>query len=164
MQRSAEYLNAAVEKYKNTVYGTAFSQLQNRAEAEDVFQEVFLTYYTKELCFEDEAARKSWLIRATLNLCKKRTSSLWRRRTVPLDDAMGFSDTAAMPSDEIGIWQAVNKLKPAYRTVVYLFYFEQQSLKDIAAALGVSAGTVQVRLVRARGKLKTMLEGEYFYE
>ena len=71
-------------RYQNTVYGLALARTGSRADAEDVFQEVFLAYFQSNKAFRDEEHQKAWLLRTTINFCRRVTSSSWRKRTVPL--------------------------------------------------------------------------------
>ena len=158
-------LKQTVERYKSTVYAVAYSRLRSRSEADDIFQETFLLYYQKTLSFENEAARKAWLIRTALNLCKKHNLSSWATKVERLDETDELqSDEVIMTDEENDILQAVMSLKEKLRVPVYLYYFTGLSIEEIARALEIGSGTVQVRLVRARKELKKKREGEYFYE
>ena len=68
-----------LEEYADLIYKLAFSRMKNAADAEDVFQEVFLRYFSKRPVFDSEEHRKAWLIRVTLNCCNKLFASAWRR-------------------------------------------------------------------------------------
>ena len=59
--------DAALAQYGDTVYRLAFAYTRNRADADDVFQEVFLRYFRRAPAFETEEHRKAWLIRVTIN-------------------------------------------------------------------------------------------------
>lgn len=158
-------LRQVVEKYKNTVYAVAYSRLMNKADVDDVFQETFLLYYQKTLSFENEPARKAWLIRTALNLCKKSNLSSWATKVDRLpEDEQELPAQDMFTDEENDVLQAVLSLKEALRMPVYLFYFTGLSISEISDCLGISSGAVQVRLVRARKALKKKLEGEYFYE
>lgn len=76
-------------RYQNTVYGLALARTGSRADAEDVFQEVFLAYFQSNKAFRDEEHQKAWLLRTTINFCRRVTSSSWRKRTVPLSQREG---------------------------------------------------------------------------
>ena len=69
--------DAALAQYGDTVYRLAFAYTRNRADADDVFQEVFLRYFRRAPAFETEEHRKAWLLRVTINRAK---SCLSRRR------------------------------------------------------------------------------------
>ena len=64
-QKNLEFV---MDRYGRTINGIISSMLCSPSERDDIFQEVFLLYYTKELYFEDEGARRSWLIRTAINL------------------------------------------------------------------------------------------------
>ncbi|SDB13259.1 RNA polymerase sigma-70 factor, ECF subfamily [Ruminococcaceae bacterium FB2012] len=155
-------LEDVIGKYKETVYGIALSHLNSRADADDVFQETFLLYHTKAPQFDDEKALKAWLVRTALNLCRSSNSSIWNTRVDKDPDAGADVAVHFGSREEDGIWAAVRSLEPKYRTAVYLFYFEDMSVREIAKALGITEAAVQKRLSRARKKLRTKLEGDYF--
>ena len=155
-------LAQVIEKYKETVYGLALSHLGGRAEADDVFQEVFLLYHTKAPSFDSEAARKAWLVRTTLNLCKKHNFSIWNTRVEKDPDAGRDVAVSFGSREENEVWAAVMTLESKYRIPVYLFYFEEMSSREIAKVLGVTEAAVLKRLSRARKKLRMILEGDRF--
>ncbi len=157
-------LREAVGKYKNSVYGVIAANLRNKSEADDIFQETFLLYYTKDLYFENERAEKAWLVKTALNLCRKANLSIWNLRVDRLDDKAEIITQPPLTAKENDVLQAVRALSTKLREPVYLYYFEEMSVKEIAQLLGIRSGTVQVRLVRARKLLKERLKGEYFYE
>ena len=144
-----------VREYANMVYRLAFAQVRTRSDADDIFQEVFLRYFRNTAVFQSEEHRKAWLIRVTINCAKKHWSSLWRRRTVPFDDRFTFS----LP-EENGLDEALRKLKPKYRAVIHLFYYEGYSVSEISKILDVKESTVRTQLTRARARLAEMMEGE----
>ncbi|MBR1392678.1 MAG: sigma-70 family RNA polymerase sigma factor [Ruminococcus sp.] len=159
---AASDLARVMKDYKQTVYGLALSQLKNKQDAEDIFQEVFLTYFRKAPQCDDEPALRCWLIRTTLNLCKRSNASIWNTRVEKREDA--GEDTAVQFSSqtENDIWEAVMSLKEKYRVPVYLFYFEDMPVAEIARTLCIDEGAAKMRLSRARKTLKKRLEGEYF--
>lgn len=70
-------LEMTMSKYKRTVYGIAVAQLNNRHEADDVFQEVFLLYFCKRPVFQTEEQKRAWLIRVTVNKCRQYNFGKW---------------------------------------------------------------------------------------
>lgn len=159
---SVTELEQVMEKYKKTVYGLAVSHLNNRAEADDVFQEVFLTYYTKAPVFENEAAERAWLIRTALNFCKRSNHSAWNSRVDKDPDAGADLAVQFRTQTENEVYAAVLSLEHKYRIPVYLFYFEGMSCSEIAKAVDSTSAAVMMRLSRARKLLKKRLEGDYF--
>lgn len=159
---SVSELAQVMEKYKETVYGLALSHLCSRTEADDVFQEVFWLYHTKSPSFESESARKAWLVRATLNLCKKHNFNIWNTRVEKDPDAGADVAVSFGSREENEVWAAVMSLEAKYRIPVYLFYFEEMSAREIGKILGLTEAAVLKRLSRARKKLRTELEGDRF--
>jgi len=158
-----ESIEAIVERYTKMVFGIAFHYTQSKLDAEDVFQEVFLVYFKKRLLYQSEEHRKAWLIRTTINCSKKSLSRSLNKRTVPLDET---EDTSFRfrTDDENMVFASLNKLSVKYRTVLYLFYFEDMSIEAIGRALSLKAGAVKVQLTRGREFLRNELKGECFYE
>ena len=161
MQRSL-YTNDDIERvlqqYANLVYRIAFSQTQNKNDADDVFQEVFLQYIKRNRAFESSEHEKAWLIRVTINFCKKLWNSAWFRHTVGFDQEMVFE----MP-EENDISHALSQLPPIYCSVIHLFYYEDMSIAQISEVLGKKESTVRTRLTRARELLRTKLKGDFDY-
>lgn len=148
-------LEQAVLQYENTLYRTALAVLGDAQEAEDAVQDTFLKYLEKAPAFENSEHEKAWLIRVAVNGCKSRLRSPWRRRSAPLLDTYPAAD-----ENERETVEAVLQLPPKDRAAVHLFYYEGYQTGEIARMTGEPEGTVRSRLSRARGKLKTLLEGE----
>jgi RNA polymerase sigma-70 factor (ECF subfamily) len=146
-----------VKAYSDMVYGIALSQLKNIPDAEDVFQEVFLTYFRKNKNYNDELHRKAWLIRVTLNCYKRVISYNSKHRNVPLEDCC-LSCQFETP-EENPIYNRVTSLPEKYKTAIYLYYFEELSAKEIAAILKTSEANIFMRLSRGRAILKEQLKG-----
>ena len=84
--RAGGEMESIIDRYQDTVYGLALARTGNRADADDVFQEVFLAYCQCGKVFRDEEHRKAWLLRTTVNQSRRVTASSWRQRTVPLSE------------------------------------------------------------------------------
>ena len=151
-------LEYVIGKYGSAVFGVICSGVKSRSEAEDIYQEVFLLYYTKELHFDNEAARRSWLIRTAINMTRSANRSVWNA----LRDG-GELDADAIPDDvrtpqEQSLWNAVRGLKDKYRLPVILHYFNGIPVNEAAQLMGIRENTFKSRLMRARNLLKTELE------
>jgi RNA polymerase sigma-70 factor (ECF subfamily) len=156
-------IDEIITTYKRLVYGTALSRTRSKADADDVFQEVFMVCFRKAPAFVSEEHCKAWLIRTTLNLSKKVTHGSWRRKALPLDAAPEQSYEFSTP-EENAVHQALRELPEKYGAVLYLFYFEGYSTEEIGSITGTSTGNVRVRMNRARAMMREKLKGEYFYE
>ena len=158
--RAGGEMEEVISQYRSAVYGLALARTGSPADADDVFQEVFLAYCQSSKIFHDEEHRKAWLLRTTLNICRKLYRSSCRRKSVPLTEA----ETAPVfqEPEENTIWEALCALEESYRLPLYLFYFQELSTEEIARALSLRPGTVRMRLSRGREQLRTMLKGDYF--
>ena len=150
--------DAALAQYGDTVYRLAFAYTRNRADADDVFQEVFLRYYRRAPAFQSEEHRKAWLLRVTINRAKSCLSKM-PHEPQETADAAPFS-----APESLELHEALLRLAPKYRTVIHLFYYEGYSARETGELLGISQSAVTTRLQRARQKLKTILEQEGIHE
>ncbi len=151
--RADDCLEDLITRYSDTVYRLAVSQMKNRTDADDVFQEVFFRYVKKKPSFESEEHRKAWLIRVTLNCCKSMYASAWLKRIVPLEDTIVFETKA-----ESDLFHELQRLPMNYRAVIHLFYYEDMSIHEICKALNKKPSAVKMLLSRARKKLKDILK------
>lgn len=170
-ENNSNSVESVINKYGDMVYRIAFSIVKNKSDADDIFQDVFLKYikYSNENSFKNDEHLKRWLIKVCVNLGKDILSSSWNKN-ISLDDDENYiepQDTNNLEENSnisLDLKNALNKLPPKYRTIIYLFYFEQLSTKDIANAIGSNSALVRVYLTRARNQLKTLLGGEYHFE
>ena len=161
--RAGGEMDQIIDRYQDTVYGLALARTGNRADADDVFQEVFLAYCQCGKVFRDEGHRKAWLLRTTINQSRRVTSSSWRQKTVPLSEREDAPVQFREP-EENRVWEALQSLAEDYRLPIYLFYFQELSTQEIAKILAIRPGAVRMRLTRGREQLREKLKGEYFDE
>lgn len=162
-RRAGGDMEQVIHRYQNMVYGLALARTNSPADADDVFQEVFLACFRSGKIFRDEEHRKAWLLRTTVNISRRYTASTWRRKTVPLSEREDGPVLFREPEEEL-VWEAVQKLEETYRLPIYLFYFQELSTEEIAKALSIRPGAVRMRLSRGRDMLREMLKGDFFDE
>ena len=138
-------------QYRDEVNRLAVSYTSSRAEAEDVCQTVFLKLMEQKRI--EPGKEKNWLLRVTANECRSLLRSHWWKTTTALDERF-----AVDPPEINAVLEAVMKLKPQYRVVVYLHYYEGYSTGEIGKLLHISPSAVTTRLSRARQMLKPELE------
>jgi len=149
-------LRNAMTTYGNTVYRLALCRLQNIADAEDVYQDVFLRLFSQtETDWEGEHL-KAWLIRTTLNRCADLYRFRLRRPVLSLEE---IADVSGVSEEAYELWEAVSQLPEKLRTPIHLHYGEGYSTGEIAAMMKIPAATIRTRLHRGREKLKTLLGG-----
>lgn len=155
--RSEEEANRAVDLYGDTVRRICMIHLKNKADTEDIFQNVFLKYVLRTVPFDSPEHEKAWIIRVTANACKDLLRSFFRSRTVSLD--VLIETPREMPEDHSDILEAVLALPEKYKDPIYLHYYEGYTAEEIGRILGKNTNTVYTLLTRARQMLKTRLEG-----
>ena len=143
-----------IRRYHASMFRLAFSYIKNREDAEDIVQEAFLKLYTCNIIFPAEENIKAWLIRVTINLCKDLLRVNKKRISEPIDDI------PAEDSKDSELLDCIRKLKPQYAAIIFLFYYEGYSVKEIAKIQGITDSAVTTRLSRARKQLKKMLTKE----
>ena len=143
--------------YKDDVFRLAVSYTHSIQDAEDICQTVFLKLMEQsELTPGKE---KAWLMQVTANQCRSLLRSVWRKRTKPLEEEQEEQLLFEQPVLH-DVWEGIRKLKPKYRIVVYLFYYEGYAIKEIADILHISGTAVTTRLSRARRLLEETLKEE----
>ncbi|MCK5709422.1 MAG: sigma-70 family RNA polymerase sigma factor [Deltaproteobacteria bacterium] len=172
-----------VSRYSDRIYGFAFRITRNTSDAEEVFQEVFLTLTKKLDTFRGESKFSSWLYRVTVNASymylrsqKKHESNISLENYVPYDDKgtlMGRimdKDWGSRPDIIIYgkealkiIDESINELPESYRTVFHLRDIDGLSNEEVADILEITVPAVKSRLHRARLFLRDKLS-DYFHE
>ena len=151
------YISSVVEKYSDMVFRTAYHALCDRHYAEDITQEVFLKLMRLLPDFDSDEHEKAWLLKVTLNMCKTYNRKTYSHPTAELTENIVSRERFGQDP----VTEAVMELPEKYRTVIYLHYFEGYKVAEIAEMLGKNPNTVSSLLMRARERLKNMLEGEF---
>ena len=151
------FLRNAMEAHGAAVYRLALCRLQNAADAEDVYQDVFLRLLREKQRAWDGEQLKAWLLRVAVNRCTDIRRFRLRRPVLALDDVPELA--GPVDSESAELWEAVSRLPEKQRTVIHLYYAEGYQAEEIAAMLGIPAATVRTRLRRGRIALKNSLGG-----
>ena len=156
MVKQEQFLSWA-QKYMDMIFRLAFSCLKSQADADDITQTVLLRLYQWDGEFQGEDHVKHWLIRVTLNECKKYWRSPWRK----VEDLSSYIGALPFQDPRSGeLLEAVMALEAKYRVVIYLYYYEGYDIREIAGLLQLPQGTVGTRLRRARQQLTKYLSEE----
>ena len=163
MELTEKDIENLVEKYGDMVLRISCTYLKDKADAEDVLQDLFLQIVDKKPVFHDEKHEKFWIVRATINLCKNRLKLFWSRNRCSMDE---LSETPSYDkySTDTAVFNAVMALSRKYRIVIYMFYYEGYSTEEIAKLTGKNGATVRSLLHRARKQLQEKLKEEYDFE
>lgn len=141
-----------VEEYSDMIMQISYQNSFNKSDAEDITQEVFIKLIKNIDKLKSKEHIKAWLIRVTINLSKDYNKSFWRKNTCKLEENIEYFDNETQE-----ILQEISKLKPMYRNIVYLYYYQRYKLNEIADLLKMNVNTVSSNLTRARMQLKKIL-------
>jgi RNA polymerase sigma-70 factor (ECF subfamily) len=154
-----------VSANSNEVAALALRLMGWSEDIEDIVQDVFFSAYKGLKKFRAESSIKTWLFRITINQCRKQQ----RRKLLRKRFVSSFQSSHKLTYGKIGsknnmhlelaekTRSAVGKLPCKYREPMVLKYLQDISIKEIASILNLSTNAVEVRLNRARQKIRQML-------
>ena len=152
--RPVDCIEEFVQRHENRIYRIAITIMGSKADAEDIMQDVFLKILDgKAPLFQSVEHESAWLTRVTVNQCRSSMRAFRRREKEPLLDSYPAQD-----EKQYELMETVLSLPPKYRIVIYLFYYEGYSTKEIAEITQQKESTVRSNLARARHKLRDFLE------
>lgn len=165
--------NDLVHRYERKIYRLAKNITQNDEDAEDVLQDSFVKAYEHLADFQGNSKFYTWLVRIAVNEALMKLRKRKSDRTVPLDEPVDTGEETVVR--EIAVWDedpekqysqdelhkilddAIESLRPAFRTVFVLRDIEELSTEETAQALNISVPAVKSRLLRARLQLREKL-------
>ena len=151
---SDEQFTSCARRYMDTIFRVACNYMKSRTDADDITQNVLLKLYNADKVFESDDHMKHWLIRVTINECKKTLIAPWRH-TEPISD---YADSLQFTSQEHSdLFDTVMELPKKYRMVIFLHYYEDYSTEEISKLLRIPKATVCTHLSRGRERLKAIL-------
>jgi RNA polymerase sigma-70 factor (ECF subfamily) len=162
-----------VQRYQSYVFTLVLRFTDNREDAEEISQDVFVKAYRSLADFRGEAKFSTWLYTIVRTSCitflrKKRldTTSLDNERTsLQLENReSGFNANAIeQKSKHAMVNAAIRMLSPDDYQILTLFYKGEQTLEEIGRVMGLDPNTVKVKLHRARNRLKEKMEKHFSY-
>lgn len=141
------------------VYRLAMVLMGNVSDAEDVTQTVFLKAWEKKPDFRDADHEIAWVLTTTRNQCKDIHKSFYRRKRADLENAPEPQVTLETQMDS-EIWETLQSLAEKYRMVLYLYYYEGYSVRELSVILGRRESTLQTQLATGRKQIKSLLESK----
>lgn len=141
------------------VYRLAMVLMGNISDAEDVTQTVFLKAWEKKPDFRDSDHEIAWILTTTRNQCKDIHKSFYRRKRTDLENAPEPQVTLETQMDS-EILEALQSLTEKYRMVLYLYYYEGYSVRELSVILGRRESTLQTQLATGRKQIKSLLESK----
>lgn len=164
---SEEIINEAMKEYGQEILQLVYSYVKNRAAAEDLTQEIFIKCYKSLHTYQQKSTFRTWLWRIAINHSKDYLKS-WHYKNILLakdepflqeDSKFTLEESIIQKDEDAELAEAVMELPIIYREVIYLYYFQELPIREIAATLAKNENTVKTRLKRAKELLKESLEG-----
>lgn len=166
------------DRYTGEIFGLLFRLTQNREDAEDLTQEVFLRAVRSVKGFRGESDIRTWLYRIAVNAARSRFK-WWARRgrekTLSIEGSVRDSESPlaeTLPSKtenpeeellrherEALLHRALGEIGEVYREAVVLCDLQGLKYEEISELLGISVGTVKSRIARGRDELRKRLRG-----
>lgn len=161
-------MNSDIEKELNQHYLTliklAFIYVKNKEIAEDVVQDVCVKAIENRNRFRGEATYKTYLMKMTINRSYDYLRS-WTFRQKSINSFFyqmfhgeSLEQQLLKKDERAQLGYEVLHLKPKYREVLVLYYYEELKIHEIALILEVPENTVKTRLKRAREQIKQVLD------
>lgn len=156
-----------VDNYKNMVFSLAFKMTKNREEAEEVSQDTFIKAYKNLPKFKGDAKFSTWLYRIAYHTCLDNIKKNKNNNNTFEINEVTFNQIEAVESILQGIArkerakimdECLQKLPAEQRSVIWMFYYDELSLKEIIEVTGMSEANLKVKLHRARKKLLTIVK------
>lgn len=179
--RDERAFNELVQTYGRRVSALVLRMLGNKAEAEDLTQEVFVQVFKAISTFRGESKLSTWIYRIAVNLCKNRSKYNRVRHQGEQDELEAVAERTDLaggapranvavierPDEALGgkqvekiVQDAILKIDPTFRECLILRDVEELSYEEIEQITGLAAGTVKSRIFRARAQLKEIVERE----
>ena len=151
----------------NELYGFMIKRTENENDAEDLCLQAFSKAFDKIETFNNEFTFSTWLTSIAKNLhvdmIRKEKTRLHQSTDVEevgrdvIDETLGPEDQLIRSQNLNKLLQQVKSLKPIYRDVIQLRFFQELSHKEMAIQLGLSMSNVKVRLLRAKKLLAEII-------
>jgi RNA polymerase sigma-70 factor (ECF subfamily) len=176
--RDEAAFNALVRTYERRVFALIVRMIGNRAEAEDLAQEVFVQVFKAIGSFRGESKLSTWIYRIAINLSKNRSKYLRVRHSAQQEELASLEERGPLaqgrrpaansierPDDlaagrqlENIVQEAILALEPSFRECLVLRDIEDLSYEEIGKITRLPEGTVKSRIHRARAQLKELVE------
>jgi RNA polymerase sigma-70 factor, ECF subfamily len=159
-------IDEIMNQYGQEILQLAYSYVNNKAIAEDLTQDIFVKCYKNLHTYSGKSKLRTWLWRIAINHCKDFHRSWYTKNVVIAGEEMASNGTkkelveqaVIQKEEDDELIAAIMNLPIKYREVIYLFYYEELPLKEIALVTDTGLNTVKTRLRRAKELLKEGLE------
>ncbi len=148
---------------EKSMYALAYGILKNENDAADVLQESILKAYCNYEGLKNPKKFKQWILQIVHNTAIDFIHKRFDLRDTEIQE-QAAPITSMDKESKLVIWEAIQKVRIPYRTVLILFYYEDYSILQIADVMSVSVSTVKQQLSRGRKMLAKLLDEEDFLQ
>ena len=127
-------------QYKSYLYKVAYTYVKDKQVALDILQETSFKAWLNIHTLKDEEKFKPWITKILVNT------------------ALNYSEKSISIEEKLDLYDAIDLLKPKYKTVIILKYFDDMKIEDISYVLNIPENTVKSHLKRAKESLSSILK------
>ena len=157
-----------MQEQQEAIFRLAYLLLGDVGDADDIAQEVFIRAYRYLDRFDASRSLRPWLLGITAHLARNRRRSVGRyvhhlarlARLTPVDVIDPEQETTRRAEAAL-LWKAVRRLSQDDQEIIYLRYFMEYSVDEVAETLNIAAGTVKSRLSRTLERLRGVAREEF---
>lgn len=156
-----------VDRYKDFVFTLSLKMLRNSNEAEEAAQDTFIKVFRSLNSFKKESKFSTWLYKITFNNCLDRIKKQKRNRPIvelneyteqEVKSLMNVLESIEETERKKMIQDCLNLLQPEENFLITLYYFNENSLKEISQIMEINENNLKIKLFRARKKLAGILK------
>jgi len=158
-----------VDRYKDLIFTIAIRMLKNREEAEEVAQDVFVKIFKSLSKFKGDSKFSTWIYKIAYNTCldvlkkyNKQNNFIsideYQEKQIP--ELENIFDALVLKEQQVIIQKCLSLLPYEESILLTLYYYEEQSLEEIAKVLNISQNNAKVKLFRIRKKFENILRNQ----
>lgn len=163
---------ALIDEHGNSIYRFCKGMTYTEEDAEDLYQQTFLTAFEKRSKLDSAGNPKAYLMSIASNLWRNQKSTYARHQRIAptvsyeevehnvTGDTDDMLDKTIQADEEKSLRECIDQLPDKLKQVILMYYSSELSIEDIAKALHIPKGTVKSRLHNAKDRLKEMMESE----
>ena len=164
-----KHIKEVIDQYGDYLLRIAYTYVKDERIAQEIIQDVIFTYYRKQEQFRGEASLKTYLTKITIHRSYDYLRSWKNKGDLVLDRIFTKGKTKSVEKriieqeEKLEITRAVLSLKVKLREVIFLYYYSEHTIKEIAEVLNIPQSTIKSRLQKARSELRDKLQ-DYEWE
>ena len=163
IKNNSEAFEELLLQYKSYLYKVAYTYVKDKETALDILQETSFKAWLNIHTLKDEEKFKPWitkiLVNTAINYIRKESKVIYIDDENPIISSENIVSKKAISLEEkLDLYKAIDLLKPKYKTVIILKYFDDMKIEDISYVLDVPINTVKSHLKRAKESLSDILK------